>query len=159
MTFREACNYLESHGCLLVSTGSGTSEFSVSFGDVFGIVSEDGMRFYTDTTHLIIENFDSLESKKDIRRFKRTIHHYIGDAIIESMGILRFVERIVWRVFPYLVAMAIVGIIEFLNSIDVPYEDTVIFWLTILFMLLATIICPYLLILWCLFLIYAICSC
>ena len=161
MTYKEACDYLESYGCLLVSTGiQDVPEFNVVFGDyVFGIVSEAGMQFYTNAKRQFIEEFSDLSSEKDSRRFKRTIHRYIGSAIIsQSSGVRRLVARIVWGVLPHPVAMSVLGVIAILSSIDIPHGDTVIFWLFMCFMLLTTFICPYFAILWALFFIYAVCS-
>lgn len=161
MTYKEACDYLESYGCLLVSTGiQDVPEFSVAFGDyVFGIISEDGMRFYTNARHQVIEEFSDLSSEKDSRRFKRTIHRYIGSAIVsKSSGVRRLLARIVWGVFPHPVAMAVLGVIALLDGIYIPHGDTVVFWLFMCFMLLTTIICPYFAIFWALFFIYAVCS-
>lgn len=149
MDYKAVCDYLESCGCLVAPTAPNTTEFSVSFaGDIFGIVNEDSMRFYTDGLKQTIAEFGILESKKDIRRFKAVVHRYIGGILIGSRGLRRFVEKAIWGLLPQKQAMVLFGILAYLCGTEAPGGDDLGFWMYMGIVLLSSLIYPPIGIVW-----------
>lgn len=151
MTFDEICNHLESYGCALNAVRSeGAQGYSVSICDhaPFGFVSDGRMRFYKDSRNMDIVEFGTLCSRKEIRRFKKTVHHCIGSQLIDSRGLRKGFEWLMWDLLPHPLNEIVLGIIAVLCGVYIPHGDTVAMVLFFGIMLLSVIAWPWMAVVW-----------
>ena len=146
MTFEKICDYLESYGCALNAVRSeGIQGYSVSIWDSapFGFVSDGLMRFYKDSRNMDIVEFGTLDSRKAIRKFKKTVHHCIGSQLIDSRGLRKVFEWLVWDLLPHPLNEIVLGIVAVLCGVDIPHGDIIGRILFFGIMLLSTIVWPW----------------
>ena len=151
MTFDEICDHLESYGCVLNATRSeGIQGYSVSicYHAPFGFVSDGLMRFYKDSRNMDIVEFGNLDSRKAIRKFKKTMHHCIGSQLIDSRGLRKVFEWLVWDLLPHPLNEIVLGIVAVLCGVYIPHGDTVAWVLFLGIMALSTIAWPWMAVVW-----------
>lgn len=106
------------------------------------------MRFYKDSRNMDIVEFGTLCSRKEIRRFKKTVHHCIGSQLIDSRGLRKGFEWLVWDLLPHPLNEIVLGIVAVLCGVYIPYGDTVAMVLFFGIMLLSVIAWPWMAVVW-----------
>ena len=90
-----------------------------------------------------IVEFGTLDSRKEIHKFKKTVRHCIGSQLIDSKGLRKWFEWLVWDLLPHPLNEIVLAIVAVLCGVYIPHGDTVFRVLFFGIMLLSVIAWPW----------------